>query len=175
MKDIIEKSQHKTRIAVFQQYNSFQAFLLHVFQCSQFVCNICTQDDTIFWEDNSDYVLFFLEKVTEDIRFNIAFVDTTLQMDYPLLCQQMVDGGVMVLSNDHVVLQETAQLSSTFFRQLSFIENKTQLRIETDYGFLELGHLPKEVITQLDGLRLLCQQVGILEDQFYESLMSYNK
>ena len=117
----------------------------------------------------------------ENLRANIALI-TNISNDenignYKNFIYKITAGGVLVYNQEHKNLTDLAENSENYFRKFPY--QKPAYTTKNDIFFLEteLGEIPLknsdlEVINHMEGARYICQQLGILEENFYEALLS---
>ena len=74
--------------------------------------------------------------------------------------------------------EETINEAENYFRRLSFSDAETkpdnsQILITTEMGEIPLGSSDANLVKNINGIKLLCQQFGIMEEDFYEAMMSF--
>ena len=136
--------------------------------------SLSTENDFVIIEAKSSENL-------ENLHANIALI-TNISNDenignYKNFIQKITAGGVLVYNQEHKNLTDLAENSENYFRKFSY--QKPAYTTKNDIFFLEteLGEIPLknsdlEVINHMEGARYICQQLGILEENFYEALLS---
>ena len=76
-------------------------------------------------------------------------------------------------------MEETVDEAENYFRKLSFsnAEFKTEgekILISTEMGEIPLASGDANLVKNINGIKLLCQQFGIMEEDFYEAMMSFD-
>ena len=92
-----------------------------------------------------------------------------------LLLKNITAGGVLIYSEK---IRETVDLAENYFRRLPFcdVEIKNQadkIVIKTEMGNIPLLSGDENFVKNINGIQLLCQQFGVMEEDFYEALMSF--
>ena len=89
--------------------------------------------------------------------------------------EHIVSGGVLVFPQN---LENTVENTGQFFRKLSFDDFEIQknngiVELSTEIGKIPLPFSDEILLKNLKGIKLICQQFGVLEEDFYEPLMSF--
>ena len=127
---------------------------------------------------STDFHVFQTENANEFnlIQPNIALVIQNELSDFDELnFENIINGGVLIYNEK---LEEKISETKGFFRKLSY--QNAEISIENDQKFLEtdLSQIPLQISNLLLeenilGLKLICQQMGIMEEDFYEALMEF--
>lgn len=173
--EAVSLAKNSTRIALFSP-PIFADCLRHCLDFHQVqYCFYSHESQNIF---STDFQIFQTE-ITEDfntIKPNIAFIIP--QTDAPfsgLNLDKIINGGVLIYNEN---LEEKISTTSGFFRKLSFensaiiIENNQKF-LETDFSQIPLHFEDPVLLENIFGLKILCQQMGIMEEDFYEALMEF--
>ena len=171
--------QQQTRIAFIGNNSDF------IFDCTMYILDFLGKKiDAIKFDQtiqisNQDFVLIALDKYdnnTNKIEPTIAVV-TDYEENYNQFVQSITAGGILIYNPENKALCETIEKSEKYCRKLPFyspnyqiIDNSTFL--ETDLGTLQIN-IPEEKINLVEATRLLCQQLGIQEEEFYEALINF--
>lgn len=87
-------------------------------------------------------------------------------------------GGVLVYNEEDEEVVKVVENSTNYFRKIPYktpeynISNG-KVYLETNMGEIELSVFGKHNLLNLEGARFICQQLGILEEEFYEAIMSF--
>jgi UDP-N-acetylmuramate: L-alanyl-gamma-D-glutamyl-meso-diaminopimelate ligase len=65
-----------------------------------------------------------------------------------------------------------------YFRKLPFEpavfqKNNEQYVVASELGAIPVNFRDENVLLNLEGIKLLCQQFGVMEEEFYEAVMSF--
>lgn len=131
----------------------------------------------------SDHNQFVIINITEDwdippnFQSNIALVCIKYSTNENTIIESMVAGGVLILPQDSDTFDNALNSTTKFFRRIEFPEPIVEklgnsINLNTDMGLIPIV-IPEDVIKNIDGIRLVAQQLGVMEDEFYESLISY--
>ena len=186
-KIIFEATKNKTRVVISgdQKRSEITSVILHVLNFhdvqADFIigenyekASLSTENDFVIIEAKASENL-------ENFRANIALI-TNISNDenignYKNFIYKITAGGVLVYNQEHKNLTNLAENSENYFRKFPY--QKPAYTAKNDIFFLEteLGEIPLknsdlEVINHMEGARYICQQLGILEENFYEALLS---
>ena len=87
-------------------------------------------------------------------------------------------GGVLVYNEEDEEVVKVVENSTNYFRKIPYktpeynISNG-KVYLETNMGEIELSVFGKHNLLNLEGARFICQQLGIMEEEFYEAIMSF--
>ena len=173
--EAVSNAKNSTRIALFAP-TIFAECLLH---CLEFH-NI---EHSFYSSSNqniisTDFHIFQTENAEEfyEIKPNIALIIQNNEENFKAInFENIINGGVLIYNEN---LEEKITSTQGFFRKLNF-EN-TEITIENEQKFLktDFSQIPIQISDSLlqeniFGLKLLCQQMGIMEEDFYEALMEF--
>ena len=169
---------NKTRVLIFSKNAVLAPFFLHIlnfhgkdfnFISSENLSEIPQEDFVIFAASTPNFF--------ENFKPNIALVSSDIpQEELDILGNQMTSGGVLIFPE---VLNAENETQNTFFRKLEFAQTEIKnegvnFSFKTSMGFLPFPNNDKFLAENLEGLKLLAQQFGIMEEEFYEAVMEFN-
>ena len=176
--EISAYSQHKTRVLSYSPYPKTAKLVLHVLD---------------FFGKNTDFILANGKSKTADCDFviletsdlqkaadfkaNIGLISDEMGSgNLTSILKNITAGGILVY---HENMEETVDEAENYFRKLSFsnAEFKTEgdkILINTEMGDIPLASGDANLIKNINGIKLLCQQFGIMEEDFYEAMMSFD-
>ena len=176
--EISAYSQHKTRVLIYSSYPKTAERVLHVLD---------------FFGKNTDFILSNGKSKTADCDFviletsdlqkaadfkaNIGLISDEMGSgNLTSIIKNITAGGILVY---HENMEETVDEAENYFRKLSFsnAEFKTEgdkILINTEMGDIPLGSSDANLVKNINGIKLLCQQFGIMEEDFYEAMMSFD-
>ena len=176
--EISAYSQHKTRVLIYSSYPKTAELVLHVLD---------------FFGKNTDFILSNGKSKTADCDFviletsdlqkaadfkaNIGLIsDEMWSGNLTSILKNITAGGILVY---HENMEETVDEAENYFRKLSFsdAEFKTEgdkILINTEMGDIPLASGDANLIKNINGIKLLWQQFGIMEEDFYEAMMSFD-
>ena len=176
--EISAYSQHKTRVLIYSSYPKTAKLVLHVLD---------------FFGKNTDFILangkskaadcYFVILETSDLqkaadfKANIGLISDEMGSgNLTSILKNITAGGILVYPEN---MEETVDEAENYFRKLSFsnAEFKTEgdkILINTEMGDIPLGSSDANLVKNINGIKLLCQQFGIMEEDFYEAMMSFD-
>ena len=186
-KTIFEATKNKTRVVISgdQKRGEITSVILHVLnfhdvQADYIIgenyekTSLSTENDFVIIEAKSSENL-------ENLHANIALI-TDISNDenignYKNFIQKITAGGVLVYNQEHKNLTDLAENSENYFRKFSYQKpayttKNNILFLETELGEIPLKNSDLELINHMEGARYICQQLGILEENFYEALLT---
>ena len=175
--DILAFSQHKTRVLIYTSHPKITKLTFEVLQ-------FCGKEFDYFLADDShqtgesDFVILETSDLVKAAEFkaNIFLISTEINTDeINLALQNITPGGVLIYP---LALENLVEESPYFFRKLPFSPSlfkieAQQYLLETEIGTLPLLFKDENLINNLNGIKLLCQQFGVMEEEFYEPVMSF--
>lgn len=177
MGNIFAESKNKTRVLVLSTQSSVTKLLIEVlnFYEKEFDFHL---ENGCFNNANHDFVILETSNIEKASLFepNIILISSEIsgEMINPLL-QKITAGGVLVY---HSTISETVENSPNFFRKLEFSDTKFQksnalFTLQTNIGAIPISSTDENLIKNMDGIKLLAQQFGVMEEEFYEPVMSF--
>ena len=186
-KIIFEATKNKTRVVISgdQKRSEITSVILHVLNFhnvqADFIigenyekASLSTENDFVIIEAKASENL-------ENFRANIALI-TNISNDenignYKNFIYKITAGGVLVYNQEHKNLTDLAENSENYFRKFPYQKPAYTIKnfiffLETELGEIPLKNSDLEVINHMEGARYICQQLGILEENFYEALLS---
>ena len=186
-KIIFEATKNKTRVVISgdQKRSEITSVILHVLNFHSI------QTDYIIGENyekaslstENDFVIIEAKanENLENLRANIALI-TNISNDenignYKNFIYKITAGGVLVYNQEHKNLTDLAENSENYFRKFpyqkpAYTTKNNILFLETELGEMPLKNSDLELINHTEGARYICQQLGILEENFYEALLT---
>lgn len=175
--DLLTYSQNKTRVLIYTSQPAVSQLTVQVLEFYHKDFDFFSNNGFYKREDH-DFVVFETSRLEEAAAFkpNIVLVSDEIDLQTADgLLQNITPGGVLIYSEkfDNVV-----ESSTNFFRKLPFAlsnfqKDNTQITLSTEMGSIPLTSGNEDLIRNLDGIKLLCQQFGIMEEEFYEPVMSF--
>lgn len=172
--EMIDYSQNKTRVLVYSSLPEISRFLLEVLDFNGKKVDYFSAKQIL--KNDQDFVLFQTSDADEAARFqpNIALVTVeTPKEEVREFIKNIVAGGVLIFPE---FMADTVGFALNYFRKLPFAktdfdsENGMTL-IHTEIGAIPLNTSSENLINNLNGLQLLAQQFGVMEEGFYEPVM----
>lgn len=87
-------------------------------------------------------------------------------------------GGVLVYNEEDEEVVKVVENSNNYFRKIPYKTPEYKISdgkvyLKTNMGEIELSVFGKHNLLNLEGARFICQQLGIMEEEFYEAIMSF--
>jgi len=177
MTEIFDESKNKTRVLVLSTQPSAAKLLLEVlhFHGKNFDFYLENGD---FSNTDNDFVILETSDLKKATLFepNIVLITSEINNEdlIPFL-GKITAGGVLVY---HSNIAETVEQSQNFFRKLAFddaefLTSNHTFTLQTNIGAIPVATSDEILIKNIDGVKLLCQQFGVMEEDFYEPVMSF--
>lgn len=175
--EILDYSKNKTRVLLYTSQPSVSKMVCGVLDFYGKEYDFFPQSGLSKIEDN-DFAIFETSDLENASQFqpNIVFISSEmdLQKSIPLL-KNIIPGGVLIYSSQ---FEDTIESSNNFFRKLPFSisefkKDNDQIILSTEMGSIPLSSTDENLIKNLEGIKLLCQQFGVMEEEFYEPVMSF--
>ncbi len=177
MHNILAESKDKTRVLVLSSQPSVTQLLLEVlyFYGKEFDYYLENGDSK---NTNNDFVIVETSDVEKAsvLEPNIVLITSELSgaQVVPVI-EKITPGGVLVYDSS---ISETVEQSVNFFRKLeytgiAFSKNNSNFTLHTNIGEIPILSSDENLIKTIDGLQLLSQQFGVMEEDFYEPVMGF--
>ena len=93
--------------------------------------------------------------------------------------KKITPGGILVYNEEDENVVKLVEEAENYFRKMPYktpnYETKNgKTSVETEMGNLPLKIFGKHNLLNLEGARLVCNQLGILDEDFYEAMMSFS-
>jgi UDP-N-acetylmuramate: L-alanyl-gamma-D-glutamyl-meso-diaminopimelate ligase len=90
----------------------------------------------------------------------------------------IIPGGVLVYNEEDEEVVKVIESSTNFFRKIPYKTPDYKISdgkvfLKTNMGEIPLSVFGKYNLLNLEGARFICQQLGIMEEEFYEAIMSF--
>ena len=175
--DILSYSKDKTRVLIYTSNPSITHLFIEILNFYGKEFDFFLENESIQNEGN-DFVILEtsdLEKATQ-FKPNIFFISDEIksnQIDSAL--KNITPGGILIYPTD---LEKTVEECQHFFRKLPFssslfLKNNQQFILNTEIGAIPLLSTDENLIKNLEGIKLLSQQFGVMEEEFYEPVMNF--
>ncbi|WKS94328.1 UDP-N-acetylmuramate--L-alanine ligase [Riemerella columbina] len=87
-------------------------------------------------------------------------------------------GGILVYNEEDEEVVKVVEQAENYFRKIPYRTPKYHINHHQVYLETEMGEVPVSVfgahnLLNMEGARLICQQLGIMEEAFYEAIMSF--
>lgn len=177
MQNIFEESKNKTRVLVLSSQPAVAQILLEVLQFHEKDFDFYLEDGS-FKNSDTDFVILETSDIKEAASFeaNIALITSEISgTDIVSVIGKITPGGVLVY---HSNLSELVDQSANFFRKLefpgtAFSKTDSTFTLQTNIGEIPISSSDENLIQNIEGIKLLSQQFGVMEEDFYEPVMSF--
>ncbi|MBW8360051.1 MAG: hypothetical protein K0M63_09670 [Weeksellaceae bacterium] len=175
---MFEQYRDKTRILVLG--SALQSLILHILNFHGKEVDIVSQAPAD--PSNNDFAIM----VTDDLdlatvfRPNLALLTINVPSGHAVpVLKRIVAGGVLIYPENSEDLLHSLDGIPNYFRKVPYsattcVQEGKSAIWETDWGRLPLPFADPQVTEHLEGIKLLCQQLGMMEEPFYEALMNFN-
>ncbi len=171
--ELASKASDKTRILIVSK----NAELLKIFQQ---IAELNSVSINVI-RNNNDEVLqadFVAAQTSDDVvgaEFHptiVLIAADSSEITTPALFEKITGGGILIYP-ENLALPST----ENYFRRITFSEPEITetpdgFALETEMGSIPIQISSEETIQEIPGLLLLCHQVGIMDDEFYDALLN---
>lgn len=179
LQEIAEYAENKTKIYIYSPTHEVEDLVLHIIHfLDQPVDFVSAGNQEL---NDNEFIILSTDNI-EDIEIfepNIVLITDVLPLiNVGELFSKIVSGGILVYPDNAIVLETQLTKVENFFRKLPFSRTNFSLKNETFSVNTVLGEVPltidnKNLIEKIEGIRLFCQQLGIMEEEFYEAVMNF--
>lgn len=87
-------------------------------------------------------------------------------------------GGVLVYNEEDAEVVKVVESAENYFRKIPYHTPDYEIvngivNLKTDMGDIPLSVFGKHNLLNMEGARFICSQLGIMEEEFYEAIMSF--
>jgi len=87
-------------------------------------------------------------------------------------------GGVLVYNEEDAEVVKVVESAENYFRKIPYKTPDYEIvngivNLKTDMGDVPLSVFGKHNLLNMEGARFICSQLGIMEEEFYEAIMSF--
>lgn len=175
--EILQYSTSKTRVGLYTSHFSIAKLVFHVLDFSRkeydfFLMNAQNRFS------NHDFVILETDDAekAKDFEPNIILISEEINSDDLVsVLEKITPGGVLIYPENKEVLIEKAE---NYFRKLPFSpteisKSDDNFILHTDMGNIPLISKEEDLLKNINGIQLLCQQFGVMEEDFYEPMMTF--
>lgn len=168
----ISSAATKTRVLLLSKEPINADFFIKILKLTGKSIDYCLTNGVI---ENQDHDFALLEcadpQNSADFQPNIVLVtDDYDESVLNTILEEVVAGGIAIYPDRY---QETVEEQATFFRRMPYETRQPKAGnenlVESPLGPLHLSTKFTPVIPALNGLQFLAQQLGIMEEEFYEA------
>ena len=175
--EIFEIAKNKTRVLVLSSVST-------VFELFLEVLNFNAKEFDYFSEngnssnDGNDFVILETSNVENAEIFHpniVLLTDEFPTEKFEILLKNIVSGGVLIYPES---FEDAILNSENYFRKLPFSESEFQnlngsITLKTEIGSIPVNSSDENLLKNIDGIKFLSQQFGVMEGEFYEPVMSF--
>ena len=175
--DIFPSFKDKTRVLICSDQPEVAKCVFHILEFYEKDFDFLLQDQS---QKNSGEDFIFLEssalEIAAQFKPNIVLITSEIpKTKVSEIAQNITGGGVLVYPEKFENLLDSLQ---NYFRKLPFQPSKVLptngiLILETEMGEIPLQTLNEDLMTDIKGIQLLSQQFGVMEEDFYDPILSF--
>ncbi|QFG53706.1 hypothetical protein [Chryseobacterium sp.] len=126
---------------------------------------------------SNDFALLISDDPESASGYSPNIVLQTLPQPVNTVLDHLVAGGIYIFP-EAVETPDKTEAPAVYCRQIPYPASSYTLAqgsavVTTDLGPLPVAVSDPSVLDHLEGVRILCQHTGIMEEAFYEALMNY--
>jgi len=176
---IAEDSKNKTRVVLFGMHSKMVQLIQYVLEYHFKTVDWVSNSETKI-QDN-DFIVLEATDLEAATVFapTIAFLGSqTITDHYSPFLESLTQGGILVYPEFIDSLDRSVLQSIVYFRKLGYKKPELEKAgnstlFKTDFGDFPISVENRETLDDIEGVKLFCQQLGIMEDDFYEALISF--
>lgn len=97
---------------------------------------------------------------------------------FRIFIKKITSGGILVYNEEDENVVKLVEEAENYFRKMPYKTPNYEIKngktsVETEMGNVPLKIFGKHNLLNLEGARLVCNQLGILDEDFYEAMMSF--
>ncbi len=175
--EILQYSTKKTRVVLYTSQFSIVKLVFHAldFLGKEYDFSLMNGENRV---SNSDFVILATDDAQKVMDFepNIILISEEMSSDHLLsIVENITAGGVLIYPENEEIFIEKAE---NYFRKLAFLPTEfsksgENFILHTDMGNIPLISKDEDLLKNINGIQLLCQQFGVMEEDFYEPMMTF--
>lgn len=174
-----EDIAHKTRVIFYNSESSETlAKFLYILDFLGQKVNVISSNQNSFSPDNDFVIIEWNETLNlqNHLQPNVVLIENfSDETKIENFIKTVTSGGAVIYNPNVERLQNIITQSENYFRKLpieptQYEVSENTILLETDFGTIPLN-IPENEIAQIEGLRLMAQQFGIMEEDFYDALV----
>ena len=175
--EILQYSANKTRVAIYTSQFSIAKLVFHALDFSGKEYDFFLMNGENRVSDN-DFVILETgdAEKAEDFEPNIILISDEIGDEHLIsVLEKITPGGILVYPENK---EEFVEKAENYFRKLAFSPSKISKSGENFVLHTDLGNIPliskdENLLKNANGIKLLCQQFGVMEEDFYEPLITF--
>ena len=175
IKDI--PAQNKTRVLIIDSSNITDLVLANLLFNGKEV-DFKTEHQSDF--SNNDFFILQTKNFEEAKEFNpniVLITEDFSSQNNSNFFESVVSGGVVIFNEEDWELVKKINSVENFFRKIPYKTNfekiENNFSVETVLGQIPLEITDEKTVKNLEGAKLLCQQFGVMEEEFYEAAIGF--
>lgn len=176
------KTQYQTQILLFDLPQKISDLLFHILDFNGKEYNCFNQNHN---NENNDFLIIESSEITDVEKYapTIVFIaensNFLSQENYQSMLNFITAGGVLIYPEKNAELDKAVLQSSVYFRKFPFQEmgiyeqNGKNILQTDEFGEIFISLKKEQVGQNLQGVKFLVQQLGVMEQEFYEALSVY--
>lgn len=177
MDTFFNASKNKTRVLILTSNSVIAQFFLNILHFNEKDFDFLLEDGN-HQNAGNDFVILETSNLEKATLFqpNIALITQDVKPDeISAVLRNIVAGGVLIHPN---AFQEAAEESGNFFRKLEFSladfqKSQDHFILSTSLGPIPLSSEEESLAANMEGVKLLAQQFGVMEEEFYEAVTEF--
>jgi len=175
--EILTYSNNKTRVVLYTSQFSIAKLVFQVlnFSGKEFDFFLINGENQV---SDNDFVILETDDAEKAKNFepNIIIVSEEIGDEHLVsILENITPGGVLVYPESK---EEIVEKAENYFRKLAFSPSKISKSGENFVLHTDLGNIPlvskdEILLKNVNGIQLLCQQFGVMEEEFYEPMMTF--
>lgn len=169
--ELLKFSEQKTRILILEKNGLISKKILEISENQQ--VEIGYLDGNHIQNSESDFFLFntYNLDLASEFQPTVALISKGFNQNILKITQQITGGGVAIFPEN---ISGQLLQSTNFFRKLpfEFPNHSGNSEIETDFGTISLENHTREIVENIFGMKILAQQIGIMEEEFFDELIN---
>lgn len=192
---ISESFQNKTRVLITSDESTSIAMILHVLEFHEknvdFVLksNLKAFDQKTKITDDNDFIIVEDHENPSNVQPNIVLISRIKDdvpfseneiLNYQNIIENITSGGILIYPSNDETIEKLAEQSEKYFRKIPYsnppFETKNgNIVLHTTIGDIPVSLQDKNKVQLIEGARWLCQQLGIMEEDFYEAILNFEE
>ncbi len=177
LSQLAQFAKEKTRVLVYSSCSSSAKLFISVLKFNGKNFDFFSENDFITSPEN-DFVILETSNPEKASAFqpNIAFIAHEIPIGkiVPIL-PDIISGGVLIFSEN---IENEIENTENYFRKIPFSKTRFQRNgnsciLDTEIGIIPLMTYDEDLIENINGIKFLSQQFGIMEENFYEAAMTF--
>lgn len=169
-----QNHQDKTRVLIINDNDELTNIILSTSQINgkeiDFLLNNGENN-----RNNSDFFILETKEISGAENFNpniVGIFSANFQVDASHLLKNIKGGGILIYNESDTSLITEIEQCENYFRKIPYqLTDSNKKSINTEIGEIPLN-LNANTIEHIEGVKLLCQHLGFLEEDFYEAIVN---